>query len=50
MSRIAALSDIHGNAAALEAVLADISKERPDGPTTTAGEQLLAGHPPRAVT
>ena len=30
MTRIAALSDVHGNVSALEAVIADITREKPD--------------------
>ena len=48
MSRIAALSDIHGNATALEAVLADISKEKPDA-VLVAGDLVLNGPEPGLV-
>jgi predicted phosphodiesterase len=48
MSRIAALSDIHGNAAALEAVLADIAREKPDV-LMVAGDLVLNGPEPALV-
>jgi predicted phosphodiesterase len=48
MSRIAALSDIHGNAAALEAVLADIASEKPDA-LMVAGDLVLNGPEPALV-
>jgi predicted phosphodiesterase len=48
MSRIAALSDIHGNAAALESVLADVAKARPDA-VIIAGDLVLNGPEPALV-
>jgi putative phosphoesterase len=48
MTRIAALSDIHGNAAALEAVLADIAREKPDH-VVIAGDLVLNGPDPAIV-
>jgi predicted phosphodiesterase len=48
MSRIAALSDVHGNAAALEAVLADVAREKPDA-LTVAGDLVLNGPEPAMV-
>ncbi len=48
MSRIAALSDVHGNAAALEAVLADIAREKPDV-LMVAGDLVLNGPEPALV-
>lgn len=48
MSRIAALSDIHGNATALEAVLADIAKTKPDA-VLVAGDLVLNGPEPGLV-
>lgn len=48
MSRLAALSDIHGNAVALEAVLADIAKEKPDC-VLVAGDLVLNGPEPGLV-
>ncbi len=48
MSRIAALSDVHGNAAALEAVLADIAREKPDA-VMVAGDLVLNGPEPALV-
>jgi predicted phosphodiesterase len=48
MSRIAALSDVHGNAAALEAVLADIAREKPDA-LMIAGDLVLNGPEPALV-
>jgi len=48
MSRIAALSDIHGNATALEAVLADVAKEKPDA-VLVAGDLVLNGPEPALV-
>jgi predicted phosphodiesterase len=48
MSRIAALSDVHGNAAALEAVLADIAREKPDA-LMVAGDLVLNGPEPAMV-
>lgn len=48
MTRIAALSDIHGNVAALEAVIADIGREKPDH-VVIAGDLVLNGPEPAAV-
>jgi putative phosphoesterase len=48
MTRIAALSDIHGNVAALEAVIADIAREKPDR-VVIAGDLVLNGPEPVAV-
>lgn len=48
MTRIAALSDVHGNAAALEAVLADVSKARPDA-VMVGGDLVLNGPEPALV-
>lgn len=48
MTRLAALSDIHGNATALEAVLADIAKEKPDA-VLIAGDHVLNGPEPALV-
>ncbi|HET8785231.1 MAG TPA: metallophosphoesterase family protein [Candidatus Limnocylindrales bacterium] len=48
MTRIAALSDVHGNIAALEAVLADIAREKPDR-IAVAGDLVLNGPEPAAV-
>ncbi len=48
MSRIAALSDVHGNAAALEAVLADVAREKPDA-LMVAGDLVLNGPEPAMV-
>ncbi len=48
MSRIAALSDVHGNAAALEAVVADIAREKPDA-VMVAGDLVLNGPEPALV-
>ena len=48
MSRIAALSDVHGNAAALEAVLAEIAREKPDA-LMVAGDLVLNGPEPALV-
>jgi predicted phosphodiesterase len=45
MTRIALLSDIHGNAVALEAVRADIGKARPDA-VLIAGDLVLNGPDP----
>ena len=45
MTRIALLSDIHGNAVALEAVRADIGKTRPDA-VLIAGDLVLNGPDP----
>jgi predicted phosphodiesterase len=48
MTRIAALSDVHGNVTALEAVLADIAREKPDR-VVVAGDLVLNGPEPAAV-
>ncbi len=48
MTRIAALSDVHGNAAALEAVLGDVAKSRPDA-VMIAGDLVLNGPDPALV-
>jgi predicted phosphodiesterase len=48
MSRIAALSDVHGNVVALEAVLADIAREKPDV-LMVAGDLVLNGPEPALV-
>jgi hypothetical protein len=43
MTRIAALSDVHGNVAALEAVIADITREKPDRWPTSISPQPSPG-------
>ena len=48
MTRIAALSDVHGNVAALEAVIADITREKPDR-VVIAGDLVLNGPEPVAT-
>lgn len=48
MTRLAALSDLHGNAAALEAVLKDIARERPDA-VLIAGDLVVNGPEPAMV-
>ncbi|MEX2183254.1 MAG: metallophosphoesterase family protein [Chloroflexota bacterium] len=48
MTRLAALSDIHGNATALEAVLKDIAKQKPDA-VLIAGDLVLNGPEPGLV-
>jgi predicted phosphodiesterase len=48
MTRIAALSDIHGNATALEAVLADVARQKPDA-LMIAGDLVLNGPEPALV-
>ena len=48
MTRIAALSDVHGNVAALEAVIADIGREKPDR-VVVAGDLVLNGPEPVAT-
>jgi putative phosphoesterase len=48
MTRIAALSDVHGNLPALEAVLADVARERPDR-IVVAGDLVLNGPDPAGV-
>ena len=47
-TRIALLADIHGNAAALEAVLADVRRESPDL-IAVCGDLVLNGPRPREV-
>jgi predicted phosphodiesterase len=48
MTRIAALSDVHGNAQALEAVLKDVAKVKPDA-VVVAGDLVLNGADPSLV-
>lgn len=48
MTRLAALSDLHGNATALEAVLKDIARERPDA-LLIAGDLVVNGPEPALV-
>jgi predicted phosphodiesterase len=48
VTRIAALSDVHGNAVALEAVLADVAKVKPDA-VLVAGDLVLNGPEPAMV-
>jgi predicted phosphodiesterase len=48
MTRLAALSDIHGNATALEAVLKDVAREKPDA-VLVAGDLVLNGPDPAMV-
>ena len=48
MTRIAALSDVHGNVAALEAVIGDVTREKPDR-VVIAGDLVLNGPEPAAV-
>jgi putative phosphoesterase len=48
MTRIAALSDVHGNIVALEAVLTDVAREKPDR-IVVAGDLVLNGPEPVAV-
>ena len=48
MTRLAALSDIHGNATAMEAVLKDIAREKPDA-VLVAGDLVLNGPEPGLV-
>jgi len=48
MTRIAALSDVHGNVTALEAVLADVAREKPDH-IVVAGDFVLNGPEPAAA-
>jgi predicted phosphodiesterase len=48
VTRLAALSDIHGNATALEAVLTDIAREKPDA-VLVAGDLVLNGPEPALV-
>jgi len=48
MTRIAALSDVHGNVTALEAVLADVARAKPDH-IVVAGDLVLNGPEPAAA-
>jgi putative phosphoesterase len=48
MTRLAALSDIHGNATAMEAVLKDVAREKPDV-LLIAGDLVLNGPEPALV-
>lgn len=48
MTRLAALSDIHGNATAMEAVLEDVAREKPDV-LLIAGDLVLNGPEPALV-
>jgi predicted phosphodiesterase len=48
LTRLAILSDVHGNVAALEATLADIRRERPDA-ILVAGDLVLNGPEPAAA-
>jgi predicted phosphodiesterase len=48
MTRIAALSDVHGNAQALEAVLKDVASVKPDA-VVVAGDLVLNGADPCLV-
>ena len=48
MTRLAALSDIHGNATAMEAVLKDVAREKPDA-VLVAGDLVLNGPEPGLV-
>jgi predicted phosphodiesterase len=48
MTRIAALSDIHGNVAALEAVIGEITREKPDR-VVIAGDLVMNGPEPAGV-
>jgi len=48
MTRVAVLSDVHGNAAALAAVRADIKKIKPDA-VAVAGDLVLNGPEPAAT-
>ena len=48
MTRIAALSDVHGNVTALETVLADVAREKPDH-IVVAGDLVLNGPEPAAA-
>ena len=49
MTRVALLSDIHGNLTALEAVLADIARQGPFDGTVVAGDLVWAGPWPAEV-
>jgi putative phosphoesterase len=48
MTRLAALSDVHGNATALEAVLKDVAREKPDA-VLVAGDLVLNGPDPNGT-
>jgi len=48
MTRIAVLSDVHGNLVALEAVLKEIKKERPDA-VLVAGDLVMNGPDPNGT-
>ena len=48
MTRIAVLSDVHGNLIALEAVLKEIRKERPDA-VLVAGDLVMNGPDPNGT-
>ena len=48
MTRIALLSDVHGNLAALEAVTKEIRREKPDA-VLVAGDLVLNGPEPNAT-
>jgi putative phosphoesterase len=48
MTRIAVLSDVHGNLVALEAVLKEIKKERPDA-VLVAGDLVMNGPEPNGT-
>src|SRR3954470_1942980 len=48
MTRIAVLSDVHGNLLALEAVLKEIKKERPDA-VLVAGDLVMNGPEPNGT-
>ena len=48
MTRLAALSDVHGNATAMEAVLKDVAREKPDV-LMVAGDLVLNGPEPGLV-
>jgi predicted phosphodiesterase len=49
MTRIALLSDIHGNVLALEAVTKQIRRERPDAAPDAGDPDLTGPHPTGAV-
>jgi putative phosphoesterase len=49
VTRLAVLADVHGNVAALEAALADIAKERPDGIVVCGDLALNGPRPAEAV-
>jgi len=48
LTRIAVLSDVHGNSVALEAVLAEVKRERPDW-VLVAGDLVLNGPDPNGT-